>query len=132
MSDSDKFKEGYKKKGKGKATKTPQPPTKKQEVVEEPVEDDVEDVSRADMIKTSLNNFFLQEPESADNWDDGVVDSWDQIEVEQMPVPIKVRREEKKKRKEAEKTSKQQPHSVSPNPSPVVQGLAQDLSGISF
>lgn len=92
MSDSDKFKEGYKKKGKGKGPKggTQPQPVKKPEVVEESQEEEIE-----------------QEP-VVESWDDEVVDSWEQMEVEQMPVPVKVRRDEKKKRKELEKASKQQ------------------------
>ena len=42
--------------------------------------------------------------------DEGVIDSWDQLEVPDQPVPQKVkqemRREEKKKRKEQEKKEK--------------------------
>jgi len=84
MSDSAKFKEGYKKKGKGKQKNIP----KKVEA-----EDDQE---------------TKEEPEEKESWDDDVVESWDQLEVEQMPVPQKVkqemRREEKKRKKEQEKS----------------------------
>jgi len=84
MSDSAKFKEGYKKKGKGKQKSAP----KKVET-----EDDPE---------------TKEEPEEKESWDDDVVESWDQLEVEQMPVPQKVkqemRREEKKRKKEQEKS----------------------------
>jgi hypothetical protein len=87
MSDSDKFKEGYKKKGKGKVKN---PPKK----VEEPMEETTE------------------EPEEQEAWDDGVVDSWDTLEVEEMPVPVKVkkemRKEEKKRKKDLEKAAKAQ------------------------
>jgi len=81
MSDSAKFKEGYVKKGKGKVKN---PPKKVEE------------------IETK------EEPEEKDSWEDDVVESWDQLEVEQMPVPQKVkqemRREEKKRKKEQEKS----------------------------
>jgi len=84
MSDSAKFKEGYKKKGKGKQKTVP----KKVET-----EDDQEN---------------KEEPEEKESWDEDVVESWDQLEVEQMPVPQKVkqemRREEKKRKKEQEKS----------------------------
>jgi len=89
MSDSDKFKEGYKKKGKGKVKN---PPKKVEEAAEEAA-DDVEEVE--------------------ESWDDGVVDSWDQIDVEEMPVPIKVKRqmrkEDKTRKKQEEKAAKAQP-----------------------
>eukprot|EP00092_Neocalanus_flemingeri_P082989 GFUD01104087.1.p1 GENE.GFUD01104087.1~~GFUD01104087.1.p1 ORF type:complete len:725 (+),score=224.08 GFUD01104087.1:61-2175(+) len=84
MSDSAKFKEGYVKKGKGKQKN---PPKKIQ------TEDDAE---------------IKEEPEEKESWDEDVVESWDQLEVEQMPVPQKVkqemRREEKKRKKEQEKS----------------------------
>lgn len=83
LSDSAKFKEGYKKKGKGKQKNVP----KKVEAEEDPE--------------------MKEEPEEKESWDD-VVESWDQLEVEQMPVPQKVkqemRREEKKRKKEQEKS----------------------------
>jgi len=82
MSDSAKFKEGYKKKGKGKQKNTPK------KVEEEPQE-------------------TKEEPEEKESWEEDVIESWDQLEVEPMPVPQKVkqemRREEKKRKKEQEK-----------------------------
>jgi len=84
MSDSAKFKEGYKKKGKGKQKNIP----KKVETEEDPE--------------------LKEEAEEKDSWEEDVVESWDQLEVEQMPVPQKVkqemRREEKKRKKEQEKS----------------------------
>jgi len=113
MSDSEKFKEGYKKKGKGKGGKTVPPPIKKVEVTEEVlVEEDEQDAE------------LKEQP--VESWDEGVVDSWDQIEVEQMPVPIKVRREEKKKRKEMEKTNKQQQQQQEKSPETTNQ--AEDMN----
>ena len=90
MSDSDKFKEGYvKKKDKGKQKNRT---AKKSETEEE------------------------HEEEVADCWDaegDGgeVIESWDQMEVEDQPVPLKVkqtlRKEEKKRKKEEQKKANQ-------------------------
>jgi len=84
MSDSAKFKEGYKKKGKGKQKNV----QKKIETEEDPE--------------------TKEELEEKESWEDDVVESWDQLEVEQMPVPQKVkqemRREEKKRKKEQEKS----------------------------
>jgi len=84
LSDSAKFKEGYKKKGKGKQKNLP----KKVETEEDPE--------------------IKEEPEEKESWEEDVVESWDQLEVEQMPVPQKVkqemRREEKKRKKEQEKS----------------------------
>jgi len=49
-----------------------------------------------------------EETEEKESWEEDVVESWDQLEVEQMPVPQKVkqemRREEKKRKKEQEKS----------------------------
>jgi len=91
MSDSAKFKEGYKKKGKGKVKN---PPKKVEDVMDEVPED-------------ALEEEIISEP-----LDDGVVDSWDQIDVEEMPVPVKVkkemRKEEKKRKKDLEKAAKAQ------------------------
>lgn len=91
MSDSAKFKEGYKKKGKGKVKN---PPKKVEDTVEEVPDDALEEET-------------FSEPK-----DDGVVDSWDQIDVEEMPVPVKVkkemRKEEKKRKKDLEKAAKTQ------------------------
>jgi len=82
MSDSAKFKEGYKKKGKGKQKNTPK--------------------------KVEEESESKDEIEEKESWEDDVVESWDQLEVEPMPVPQKVkqemRREEKKRRKEQEKS----------------------------
>jgi len=90
MSDSDKFKEGYKKKGKGKVKN---PPPKKVEEATEEVEE-------------------VEDDGVGESWDDGVVESWDQIDVEEMPVPVKVkkemRKEEKKRKKDLEKAAKAQ------------------------
>jgi len=90
MSDSDKFKEGYKKKGKGKVKN---PPPKKVEETAEEVEE-------------------VEDDGVGESWDDGVVESWDQIDVEEMPVPVKVkkemRKEEKKRKKDLEKAAKAQ------------------------
>ena len=90
MSDSDKFKEGYKKKGKGKVKN---PPPKKVEEAAEEVEE-------------------VEDDGVGESWDDGVVESWDQIDVEEMPVPVKVkkemRKEEKKRKKDLEKAAKAQ------------------------
>ena len=89
MSDSEKFKEGYKKKGKGKVKN---PPKKVEEAAEE-----VEEV---------------EDDGVGESWDDDVVESWDQIDVEEMPVPVKVkkemRKEEKKRKKDLEKAAKAQ------------------------
>ena len=56
-----------------------------------------------------------EEKEDDAAWDDGeeaVLDSWDQIDVEEMPVPVKVkkemRKEEKKRKKDLEKAAKAQ------------------------
>ena len=73
MSDSEKFKEGYKKKGKGKVKN---PPKKVEEAAEE-----VEEV---------------EDDGVGESWDDDVVESWDQIDVEEMPVPVKVKKEMRK------------------------------------
>merc|ERR1719458_684090 len=87
---SDKFKEGYKKKGKGKVKN---PPPKKVEEAAEEVEE-------------------VEDDGVGESWDDGVVESWDQIDVEEMPVPVKVkkemRKEEKKRKKDLEKAAKAQ------------------------
>merc|ERR1712226_1187251 len=72
MSDSAKFKEGYKKKGKGKVKN---PPKKVEDAADEVPEDALEE----EIISEAM--------------DDGVVDSWDQIDVEEMPVPVKVKKE---------------------------------------
>jgi len=84
MSDSAKFKEGYKKKGKGKQKNIPK------------------------KVETEDDQETKEEPEEKESWEDDVVESWDQLEVEQMPVPQKVkqemRREEKKRKKEQEKS----------------------------
>lgn len=89
MSDSEKFKEGYKKKGKGKAKN---PPKK----VDEALDDAVDEGGEEEAVIEPM--------------DDGVVDSWDQIDVEEMPVPVKVkkemRKEEKKRKKDMEKAAK--------------------------
>ena len=77
MSDSDKFKEGYKKKGKGKVKN---PPPKKVEEAAEEVEE-------------------VEDDGVGESWDDGVVESWDQIDVEEMPVPVKVKKEMRKEEK---------------------------------
>jgi len=54
----------------------------------------------------------LEEEIICEQMDDGVVDSWDQIDVEEMPVPVKVkkemRKEEKKRKKDLEKAAKAQ------------------------
>ena len=76
MSDSEKFKEGYKKKGKGKVKN---PPKKVEEAAEE-----VEEV---------------EDDGVGESWDDDVVESWDQIDVEEMPVPVKVKKEMRKEEK---------------------------------
>ena len=90
MSDSEKFKEGYKKKGKGKVKN---PPPKKVEEAAEEVEE-------------------VEDDGVGESWDDGVVESWDQIDVEEMPVPVKVkkemRKEEEKRKKDLEKAAKAQ------------------------
>merc|ERR1712130_518717 len=97
MSDSDKFKEGYvKKKDKGKQKRT----NKKSET--EDVPEDVKEEEEGD----------IQE-----SWDaeEEVIESWDQLEVEEMPVPQKVkagmRKEEKKRKKEEKKATSQQQQS---------------------
>merc|ERR1712013_763915 len=66
MSDSAKFKEGYKKKGKGKQKNIPK------------------------KVETEDDQETKEEPEEKESWEDDVVESWGQLEVEQMPVPQKV------------------------------------------
>jgi len=96
LSDSDKFKQGYvKKKDKGKQKRT----SKKSETEEEQEGKEEEEV------------------EVQDSWDaeEEVIESWDQLEVEEMPVPQKVkagmRKEEKKRKKEEKKATSQQQQS---------------------
>lgn len=93
LSDSEKFKEGYVKKGKGKVKN---PPKKTVEVAEEAV----------------ATEEGLDEDGAWDDGEEGVLDSWDQIDVEEMPVPVKVkkemRKEEKKRKKDLEKAAKAQ------------------------
>ena len=79
MSDSAKFKEGYKKKGKGKQKNTPK------KVEEESESKDEIEVDLSFKILYPISKW--QEKES---WEDDVVESWDQLEVEPMPVPQKV------------------------------------------
>ena len=88
MSDSAKFKEGYKKKGKGKQKNV----QKKIETEEDPeTKEELEVDHHLFFFKAKfLSNMSSQEKES---WEDDVVESWDQLEVEQMPVPQKVEQE---------------------------------------
>jgi len=82
ISDSEKFKEGYKKKsskGKGRKSESEDGPTVPPPEAQPSVADD----------------------DPAESWDkeDEIVDSWEDIEAPEMPVPVKVKKEQLKQEK---------------------------------
>lgn len=83
--ESDKFKEGYKKKGKGKTRDRPHLSESEPEV---PAKDEPEP---------------QPEPEEVESWDDGVVESWEDIEATDIPLPSKVKQEMRKQEKQRKK-----------------------------